>query len=193
MQTDHSLAIEPKASDLTLGLFVIGLLDFWTIVVFYTVQPVLPANPLELPLDEHNPFPKLLPQGWGFFTRDPKTMGLTGTVRTSAGVWQAAGSTDRRWPRVVEFSRRRKMSGVEVGVILDQLSEPKWQECKQAPTVCLENAAVSDKLDNPMPQPMLCGDVGIFRQPPLPWAWSQAPDETVMPSQVLRVQVVCHD
>lgn len=193
MQADNSHGAEPKWSDLTLGLYVLALLVFWTVVILYTVHPVLPPNPIQLPLEDHNPFPKLLPQGWGFFTRNPRSMGLTGTVRTSAGTWQPPASADRRWPRLVEFSRRRKLVGVEVGVILDQIGEPQWQDCKQTPAACLETAPISNQLNNPMPQPSLCGDVGIFRQEPIPWAWSQASDETVMPSQVLRLQVICHD
>lgn len=193
MQIDHSPSADHKASDLSLGLYILALLLFWFAAFLYTVHPVLPPNPIQLPGEEHNPLPKLLPQGWGFFTRDPKSMGLTGMIRTTEGVWQTPASANRRWPRLVEFSRRRKLAGVEVGVILDQLSEPNWQECKQVPSVCLEQANVEGQVDNQMPHPSLCGEVGIYRQPPIPWAWSQAADETIMPSQVLRLQVVCHD
>jgi antimicrobial peptide system SdpA family protein len=193
MQDQQSNTHGRRWSDTTLGIYVFVLLVFWTIVFLYTVHPVLPANPIQLPLEDQNPLVKLLPQGWGFFTRDPRTMDMTALVRTSGGSWQLPPGSNKSWPRPLEFSRRRKIVGVEVGLILDEITEPQWQECKELPTVCLESAQSNGQVSNVLHRPSLCGDVGIIRQPPIPWAWSQAPDETVMPSQVLRVLVSCHD
>src|SRR5262249_1753437 len=156
-----------RTSDTRLGLFVFVLLVFWATVFVYTVHPVLPANPLQLPLEEHNPFVKLLPQGWGFFTRDPRSMDMTALLRTSEGSWQTPPGFNKGWPRALEFSRRRKLTGVEIGLILDELSDPQWQECKEIPTTCLESSAANAKVENVLHQPSLCGEVGIVRQPPI--------------------------
>ena len=187
---DHTINPGTDRSDAKLGVYILVLMVFWTTTIAYTVHPVLPANPLELPLETHNPFVKLLPQGWGFFTRDPRSMDMTTFVKTSTS-WQSPPSASKTWPRMLEFSRRRKLTGVEAGLILDAIPEPEWQECKEAPTACLDKAPVNETVENKQQQPTLCGDVGIVRQPPIPWAWSQTPDETVMPSEVLRIQVSC--
>ena len=60
-----------KVSDKTIGIYVLALLFFWTTVFAYAVHPVLPANPIDLPLEEKSPLVHFLPQGWAFFTRDP--------------------------------------------------------------------------------------------------------------------------
>src|SRR5262245_7944490 len=119
MQDQQSSSHSRSWSDRTLGIYAIVLLHFWTVVVLYTVHPVLPANPIQLPLEDHNPFLKLFPQGWGFFTRDPRTMDLSALVRTSAGSWQPLPGSNMGWPRPLEFSRRRKLTGVEIGLIFD--------------------------------------------------------------------------
>jgi antimicrobial peptide system SdpA family protein len=181
-----------KMSDTRLGIYVLALMLFWTTVVAYSVHPVLPANPIQLPLEENSPLVKLLPQGWGFFTRDPRSPEMFAFVKTSDGLWQPVVSGKPFWPRLLEFSRRRKLAHVEIGVILYELSDPQWQACQDLPAICLENAPLSGTVKNILSPPSLCGEVGIIQQTPIPWAWSQSPEETLMPSEVLRLQVSCH-
>ena len=182
-----------KPSDTRLGAFVFALMLFWTIIVLYTVHPVLPPNPIQLPLEDHTPMVSLLPQGWGFFTRDPRSADMTAFLRTSDGGWRVAINNKPPWPRFLEFSRSRKMTNVEVGLVLYEIPDPKWQPCEELPSACLDKVTGSGQINNPVAYPTLCGDIGIVRQAPIPWAWSAASDETVMPSEVLRVQVACHD
>jgi len=181
-----------KPSDTVLGAFVFSLMLFWMILVLYTVHPVLPPNPIQLPLEDHSPMVSLLPQGWGFFTRDPRSADMTAFLRTTDG-WRVAANSKPLWPRLFEFSRSRKMTNVEVGMVLYEIPDPKWQPCEEISSACLDRATGSGQINNPLAHSSLCGDVGVVRQAPLPWAWSATPDETVMPSEVLRVQVACHD
>jgi antimicrobial peptide system SdpA family protein len=182
-----------KMSDTRLGIYVLALLLFWTTVVAYTVHPALPPNPIQLPLEEKSPLLNLLPQGWGFFTRDPRSLDLSAFVKTSDGSWHAAPIPKRFWPHPPHFSRSWKLSGVEVGLVLNELSDPQWQACQEIPTTCLGKAPLGGTVENILSPPSLCGEIGFVRQPPIPWAWSQSPDETVMPSEVLRLQVSCHE
>ncbi len=85
------------------------------------------------------------------------------------------------------------MPGVEAGLVLNELAEPQWQSCQGLPTSCLEAAPLGGNVENILSPPSLCGELGFVKQPPIPWAWSQAADETVMPSEVLRLQITCHE
>jgi antimicrobial peptide system SdpA family protein len=104
-----------------------------------------------------------------------------------------AASRAHGWPHLLTFSRRSKLSGVEIGLLLSSLAEPNWQTCRGSPEGCLEGAPARGSIENALPSPTLCGEVGIVAQPPVPWAWSRSSGRTVMPSQVLRLEVVCHD
>ena len=192
----QSAEIEPqnsaKRSDKRLGFYALCLLVFWLAVFVYTVHPALPANAIELPFEEKDPMGHLLPQGWAFFTRDPRTMDLSAVVRDSDGTWRAAAS-GRNWPHFLNFSRSWKLPGVEIGVVLSELTEPQWQKCEELPSVCLEKATSSGAVANKLSTRTLCGDVGIVRQEPVPWAWRESMDQTVMPSEVLRLQVNCNE
>lgn len=181
-----------SVSDTTVGMYVIVMCVVWATVAAYTVHPVLPANPIELPFEERSPFLQLLTQGWGFFTRDPKSLELQAFVRSVDGFWQPA-SKRRFWPYVPNFSRRWKLPGIEVGLLLQELTEPRWQQCREAPAACLGQAPVSARVGNTVALPRNCGQVAIVRQPPIPWVWSRAAETIIMPSEVLRVDVSCED
>jgi len=182
-----------QVSDTRLGIFVLALVAFWTVATAYSVHPLLPANPIHLPLEENNFLIRLLPQGWAFFTRDPKSLDSHAFVRSPDAFWTPVPGPPRWWPYTPTFSRRWKIPAVEIGLILDGLYDPQWQPCQDRPTDCLDSAPVVTPVENIRSRPVLCGEVGIVRQPPVPWAWSQTSDETIMPSDVLRLQVSCHE
>lgn len=194
MQQGQQHGDEPvNVSVKRLGIYVLALLLFWTTIVAYSVHPILPANPIELPLEEKSPLVHFLPQGWAFFTRDPRSMDMSAFVRTTDATWHSLPSGNRFWPHLLNFSRRWKLAGVEIGIVLSEMSDLQWQACEELPTTCLEKAPLSGTMENIMSQPSLCGEVGMVRQPPIPWAWRQSSEETVMPSEVLRLQVSCHE
>jgi len=179
-----------KLSDKRLGIYALILLFFWLVVAVFTVHPILPANPIEIPFEEKSPLVNFLPQGWAFFTRDPKSLDLAAFVKNS-GDWQPAPPTKRFWPHLLNFSRRWKIPGIEMGLLLNDLPDPQWQACRELPIDCLKRAPLAGTVENPLPQPSLCGEVGLIHQEPVPWAWREASEETVMPSEVLRLQVSC--
>lgn len=192
-QRAESVTPASGISDRRLGVYVLLLLIFWVTVVAYTVHPVLPDNPIALPFEEKSPFIPLLPQGWGFFTRDPKSLDLAAFVKMSDGSWQPAPMPKRLWPHPPGFSRGWKLHGIEVGIIFTSLADPQWEHCQERPSACLAKAPLATTVENLLSNPTLCGEIGLVRQPPIPWAWREAANETVMPSEVLRLQVVCHD
>ncbi|HUQ34669.1 MAG TPA: SdpA family antimicrobial peptide system protein [Pyrinomonadaceae bacterium] len=182
-----------EMSNHKLGVYALFLIIFWASVVVYTVHPALPANPIELPFEEQSPMIFLLPQGWAFFTRDPKSLNLSAYLKSPEGTWLHVSRDKGFWPHLFKFSRRWKLPGIEIGLVINEPDDLQWHECLELPTTCLEQTPSSGSVENKLPHPSLCGDVGIVRQTPIPWAWSQAPDETVMPSEVLRLQVSCHE
>ncbi len=74
-----------------LGVVVIALAMAWSVLILYAVHVELPVNALDLPFESSlkPPLQALVPQGWGFFTRDPREPRLL-PFRREAGVWQAA-------------------------------------------------------------------------------------------------------
>src|SRR2546430_6748153 len=83
-----------------LGGVVIALAIAWSLLVLYAVHIELPANALDLPFEGSikPPLQAVVPEGWGFFTRDPREARLLPYVR-EAGAWRAATEGPHGEPR----------------------------------------------------------------------------------------------
>src|SRR5438128_10089648 len=76
-----------------LGSAVIALAIAWSLLVLYAVHIELPANALDLPFEGSikPPLQAVVPEGWGFFTRDPREARLLPYVREADGGRAAPG------------------------------------------------------------------------------------------------------
>lgn len=172
---------------------VIGLA--WTVVIGYTVVGQLPTPAVELPAQrqvaEHARL--IAPQGWAFFTKSARTPRELAWRRAENGTWQPAllgplAEADNLWG----FDRRSRAQGVDLGILLSAVPADRWSTCATGTaTPCLDAARDPVALRNPAPEPLLCGELGLTRQEPLPWAWVDAADRTRMPMSVVRLEVAC--
>jgi antimicrobial peptide system SdpA family protein len=188
---DAQRGAENTTADYGIGIYVVLLGLFWGTVLTYTVHPVLPANPIELPFEDKSPFIYLLPQGWAFFTRDPRLPIVEASLKREHGTWERVSPRASHLPTFYGFSRRWKLPDVEVGLILDALAVRQWNECEGSWRNCLDAVAIVGSVKNLLPNATLCGEIGIVRQQPVPWAWSRTDRPVVMPSEVLRLHVAC--
>jgi antimicrobial peptide system SdpA family protein len=183
--TGHGVAV---------GLLAVALLLLWSAVIAYTVHPILPENALQLPFEDRDVLVKLLPQGWAFFTIDPRLPQVRAYVRRATGGWQGdRGAYCAHWYQCpfLGFSRAGSLPAIEVNLIVDGVRDPLWQACRGPPPSCLETTPSRANVTDRLSRATLCGDVGIVRQEPVPWAWSGSDREVIMPSHVLRVMVGC--
>ncbi len=138
----------------------------------------------------------LLPQGWGFFTRDPREARIIPFGLDTEGEWTELGlgpHSRARW--LFGLDRRSRAQGLEIGTLFGAVPDDAWVDCDSGPTsmeprACLD-AASPLQVDNPSPIPSLCGQIGLVRREPVPWAWRGAADQIEMPAQVLRLDVRC--
>jgi antimicrobial peptide system SdpA family protein len=183
---------EPSAAPERLGAVAAALIALGALVGGYVVHAQLPANAVQLPYEMKlgQPIRLVLPQGWAFFTRSPREPDVVPYLRVD-GRWRAALATPNAEPRnLFGLSRTARAQGVELGMLIGELGRDQWLDCTVDPTVCLERAT-SVAARNTSLIPTLCGQVGLVSQQPLPWAWSQARDETIMPGRVARMDISC--
>ena len=177
-----------------LGGVVLMLAIIWSVLGLYAVHIELPVNALDLPFEgsiKPN-LQALIPEGWGFFTRDPREARLLPFVRGADG-WRAAseGPNGEAW-NAFGFNRAARAQGVEMGLLEFTIPTDAWKDCNEEIAICLDKLPASMPLSNPTPRPTLCGEVGFAHRDTVPWAWAAStPDETAMPSKVVRVNVKC--
>lgn len=173
---------------------MVVLAVLWTLVAGYVVHAQLPKNTMELPFerDAHLVMLVFAPEGWAFFTKNPREPVFVPYALDRSGIWRsvAVGSYDE--PRhLFGASRTPRAQGVEMGLLASAVSGSAWQTCNALVEDCLRNAQEWLVAANPSPAATLCGKIAIVRQELLPWAWAAARGSTVMPSTFVRIDARC--
>jgi antimicrobial peptide system SdpA family protein len=161
----------------------------WVLVALFVVEAAAPANPITLPFERLVRADRFLPQGWSFFTRDPREADHTPYVRVG-GRWASAAPKPQR-EHAFGLSRRSRAQGAELGLLVNGLAERDWVQCPGRVAACFDRLGAARRIHNPAPAPTLCGDVAFVRRPPLAWAWRDWAGSTEMPAEVVRLVARC--
>jgi antimicrobial peptide system SdpA family protein len=172
---------------------VAALLCLVTLVpAVYVFHAALPYNPVQLPGGRSAELRVIAPQGWKFFTRDPREERLLVRVPDGAGGWTSDVTPTNSAPQnLFGALRSARAQPSEMSELLLRVPETEWVACTADPNVCLAAFTRPLVLNNPDPTPTLCGDVGFVMQPPIPWAWARRLGAVILNSKVLRTQVSC--
>jgi antimicrobial peptide system SdpA family protein len=176
-----------------LGAGAIGSSVVLAALLVYGSHEPMAYNAVKLPLEQEAEVNRWFPQGWRFFTRDPREPHALYLERDDAtGRWQSAAlGPNFLAENLFGFSRRPRAQGIEYGLLMHDVGHLDWTPCKERPEQCLEEARALRTVTNQSPEPTLCGTVGVVMQDQLPWAWAADGADTVMPSRVVKVRVKC--
>lgn len=168
---------------------------FCILLIFFVVVTYLPYNPL-------TPSPKarlylmaILPEGWGFFTKNPQDEQIF-IFERQKGEWLSILKTpNSSMNNLFGIKRDARSQGSEYGILLNELAHidsVRWEyyENKSLST-CLQSTNLSAfQLDNNVKNPTICGEIIILRQKPIPWAWAKHSVE--MPIHAIRLTIRCN-
>lgn len=180
------------AAERRLALLAIGIGTAWVVVAAYAIEPALPDNPIRFPGANRVQAQYWLPEGWGFFTRDPREDRLLLYARQADGAWLMLTSP-RRSSKGNLFGLRRTAArwGLELGLLLREVALLEWTECSREALECLQPLHPSAEITNRAARPSLCGTLAFRSQEVLPWAWAATAAELPMPSKFVVVTVRC--
>lgn len=164
----------------SLRAFFVCLVLAWVVPITYTLRFYLPYNASVLSRSTPS-FLLLVPEGWGFFTRDPREEDFFTYRRDESGAWEVIS----QW--AFGFSRRGRILAREAVSIVEQVEIQI--DCRGDHVSCLDGIDAEAMIDTTYRDPGLCGDIGFVWQDPVPWAWAKS--AVVMPSRVGRVEVSC--
>ena len=174
------------------GWAALVALGFWLTLFVYAVHGAMPFNPVRLPFEKQIRTLAWIPEGWAFFTRDPREERLLTMRREEDGHWDLGlARSQRALPVCLRPEPRPRAQGVETGLLVGEIPGSAWASCKETPVRCLDGASAPRTVRNPSPDPQLCGSLGFVMQKPVPWAWSRSAEKITMPSRVARLEVTC--
>lgn len=175
-----------------LGAGALGLLAFWLTFSVYALHPALKFNPLRLPFESSLRMQRWTPEGWKFFTRNPREDRTRLLGRRQDGAWIDIGlGPNFKVSNLLGFSRVPRAQGIELALLVHDVAKSEWVRCTEQPEACLERLDHSVPLSNHSPEPTVCGTVGFVMQQTMPWAWASMTPEPIMPSRVMRLEVQC--
>jgi antimicrobial peptide system SdpA family protein len=159
----------------------------------YSVNSAVQHTHIRLPF-ENQVFVRLwFPQGWKFFTRNPREVHRDVYLRDATGAWKPVSDTlmNTSAANLLGLDRKNRALNVELARLMEGIPNAGWFKTKGDPIAALDKCAVIKTVRNETPQPRICGTVGIVEQPPLPWAWFRDGIKAVMPSRVVKLEVQC--
>lgn len=131
----------------------------------------------------------LVPEGWGFFTREPKEERIYLYKITEEGQLNLILPNYLSLKNFFGASRNRRMFNIELSRLTQQLEDSMWTYCEKG----LKNISL-DRLKthivvNTVQHPQMEGTYLLLRRRPIPWAWSNARGLHI-PANTLKIEVI---
>lgn len=167
------------------------LASIWGGVIAYLTLVYAEESPFWEVANQRANVIRIAPQGWAFFTRDPREP-VDQAYTQKEGRWVLDGRFYSGTRSFGDLLKRNRLVQVELAHVLSRVDESEWTACKDSLQGCIERGGFNDvTVRNETNLQNLCGRYMIERQPPVPWAWSGASEEVYMPSQIVALDVVC--
>ncbi|MDA1477342.1 SdpA family antimicrobial peptide system protein [Bacillus changyiensis] len=157
------------------------------IIFFFSLLNALPQNVLNAS-NTKNVMLKIFPQGWSFFSKSPRAEEFL--------ILDTQGNLAVDWPNnsmknLFGIDRHGRAQGIEAGVLAFQANKDLWKKCEGNINKCVEESDNIVQMENPSPNPTLCGRYTIIRRKPVPWAWANITSPSDQPSSFVEVEVKC--
>jgi antimicrobial peptide system SdpA family protein len=184
--------VRQRLTDLGLGWRLVALVLLGVTIVLYVLRGALPVTPFSTPGSLQTDYARVFaPQGWSFFTYNPRAPHLSVLGRDAAtGAWSVLHPGRLAVPEdLMGLNRIRQAMETDARLLLPQVPDKAWVECEREALDCLSELEPGPVVTNSSPRHDFCGDIGLIMQEVVPWAWREFP--TTMPSRVVRVTATC--
>ncbi len=170
---------------------------FYSILIVYGIilsligLASLPENPLTPGFATKKIFKSVMPQGWGFFTRNPRENQLFLFRVVDNSLELVNNSENSLSHNLYGLRRIHSAIGIEFGVLLNRVKDSDWIECDSSIYSCVQNEVIpSVIIKNMNPEPILCGDFVVVEQEVVPWVWYNSSNIN-MPLKFTKISVRC--
>jgi antimicrobial peptide system SdpA family protein len=181
-----------KNGDALLGATAIITTFVAMTVSAYAVIAAFGPVPIHMPFEKRVLSQSWLPQGWKFFTRNPREDVQFLFVRDSLGNWMPFGfGANTRPVNWFGISRKNRAQGVEIARLLQDIPKEAWMPTRGDPIEALEKCPLVVTVENNSSRPTIRGIIGVVEQPHVPWAWFAKDAKVIMPSKVIKIEVKC--
>jgi sporulation delaying protein A len=174
------------------GAAVVVVVGACALAAVLLILAYMPPNPVSLDLSPAAQLSihQVAPQGWGFFTRDPRDK-MFDLYRYEKGAWASSFLGPQSEPHNLwGISRLPRGQAIDLGTVSQNLPKTVIAKCEGAWRDCLSSLPTPSVVHNTAPRPLLCGRYLVIYRHPVPWSWSRFRHVT-MPSEIINLDVRC--
>jgi antimicrobial peptide system SdpA family protein len=163
------------------------LLAFWLILALFIAITFL-DTPLRQSSKTTQLLLSVLPEGWGFFTRNPREARVL-IWKYDGNQWKCYDQSNFTMVNLGGIKRTPRIIGMELAMLVNNIDKSQWIECtKEINELLTDTALVPVRVKNRFYHKSLTGRVIIQLIDPIPWAWSQS-QNIIMPSKIAFLNV----
>lgn len=136
---------------------------------------------------------QVAPQGWAFFTKSPRGQMHFPYRGDGSDDWIGASrgpNAQLRW--AFGLNRESRLTEFDVQTVLEQVDDDWWRDCSrsESDSQCLGDAP-THRVSATGHDLRLCGEIGLVRREPVPWAYRDYLDRT--DGESIRLLVSCKE
>lgn len=169
----------------------IAICLFWFAISILLVTISLPHNPI-LNSIEAKPLKTqlkvLIPEGWGFFTRDPREERLY-VFRCDSLNLKYVPNDNFSFESFFGASKKSRVYNLELGRLVSSIEKSDWHSWKSKNTWCPMDLPTIYQL-NTQRSPLICGEFYVVKREPVPWAWASS-NHVSMPGSIVKINIIC--
>lgn len=173
---------------LSVGIISIALLPLFLLLVFVPNNAVVDRRSTP----HLSVVGEFFPQGWAFFTRQPRAANISVFRQTHDGSWERLSSTSNANPSsAFGANRSTRTEQYEIESISSRARDVDWTPCSEEEALKCLSADLRPSKDIQLHglEPRFCGTAALVRQEPVPWAWAGSVEE--MPAEIKVLNVDC--
>ena len=149
----------------------------------------LPYSPISPGFNEKAGWMSFVPQGWGFFTRNPREPDILVFQRNNH-CWSKLNTMPISNPNnILGLNRKPRAQSVELAMIMASVKDANWRNAlinKNAFTIPVGTPFV---ITTTKKYATLTDTICIVQQQPVPWAWSWHRNKISLPSKYIVLYV----
>lgn len=172
-------------------LYPLLLCLFWLLILWQVFKASLPI-PSGSSFAVKQSFFSVLPQGWGFFTRDPREEQVLFYRLDTNGKAQLFTKTNSDKSFFFGASRRNRTASIEAGALLAAIQKTAWIPKAGGDTLLFDADSQTDTLHNAFKPSSIVGNFILVKQQRTPFAWAARYDKVVMPYHYTKIHVISH-
>lgn len=176
------------------GLYTVALGLVTAVALIFMWLAYVPPNPLSLPWSpsQQQDFKQFVPEGWAFFTRDPREEDFMLFGRSASGSWVNKLIGHASEPKqLFGWSRISRAQGLDLGVLASEVSIKSYASCDAASVSdCFAKLPPLVRVKNAAPHPLICGRSLLIFRKLVPWNWATFARVT-MHARVANLDVIC--